>query len=108
MGSAGHSLCVPRAGPVLESGGPFAVYWEDAGDDSAPRRLQSGRDVTVHTRDSVLFPQVQRAKQERLSHFLAPLELQASRDPLGSKGRKVLLKSSLPGYHRASLVHFSN
>lgn len=103
------TACVsPEQGLCWRVVAPLLCTGRTRGNDSAPRRLQSGRDVTVHTRDSVLFPQVQRAKQERLSHFLAPLELQASRDPLGSKGRKVLLKSSLPGYHRASLVHFSN
>lgn len=57
--------------------------------------------MTVHIHDSLLFPQVQRVKQERLSHSLAPPELQAFQDPLGSQGHKVLLKSSLPGYRRA-------
>lgn len=33
--------------------------------------------------------QVQRVKQERLSHSLAPLELQDFQDPLGSQGHKV-------------------
>lgn len=46
--------------------------------------------------------QVQRVKQERLSHFLAPLELQASRDPLGSKGRKVTEASQEPQDGQAS------
>lgn len=60
--------------------------------------------MAVPTCDSVVFlPQVQRVKQERLSHSLAPLELQDFQDPLGSQGHKVLLKSSLPGYHRVPL-----
>lgn len=48
----------------------------------------------------VFFPQVQRVKQERLSHSLVPLELQDFQDPLGSQGHKVLLMSSFPGYYR--------
>ena len=50
----------------------------------------------------VFFPQAQRVRQERLSHSLAPQELQDFQDPLASQGHKVLLMSRLPGYHSAT------
>lgn len=46
--------------------------------------------------------QVQRVKQERLSHSLAPLELQAFQDPLGSQGHKVTEASQEPQDGQAS------
>lgn len=46
--------------------------------------------------------QVQRVKQERLSHSLVLLELQASQDPLGSQGHKVTEASQEPQDGQAS------
>lgn len=46
--------------------------------------------------------QVQRVKQERLSHSLDPLELQDSQDPLGSLDRKVTEASQEPQDGQAS------
>lgn len=46
--------------------------------------------------------QVQRVKQERLSHSPAPLELQDFQDPLGSQGHKVTEASQEPQDVQAS------
>lgn len=46
--------------------------------------------------------QVQRVKQERLSHSPAPLELQDFQDPLGSQGHKVTEASQEPQDEQAS------
>lgn len=46
--------------------------------------------------------QVQRVKQERLSHSLVPLELQDFQDPLGSQGHKVTEASQEPQDGKAS------